>query len=148
MVKTLKKKLSIGTRKNLNRVSYSLVSFQKEITVVFLEMLLMIKLFHWKTYSYATHKATDKLYTKLNNFKVNDTFIEKNVIPEAFIQQLNDFLIKMSDVNVETIEKQNLVLTCFKSLHNLNCDYFLNKKIIQTMLIPKYKEWINIFNFE
>jgi hypothetical protein len=74
MVKTLKKKLSIGTRKNLNRVSYSLVSFQKEITVVFLEMLLMIKLFHWKTYSYATHKATDKLYTKLNDNI--DTFIE------------------------------------------------------------------------
>jgi hypothetical protein len=74
MVKTFKKKLSIGTRKNLNRVSYSLVSFQKEITVVFLEMLLMIKLFHWKTYSYATHKATDKLYTKLNDNI--DTFIE------------------------------------------------------------------------
>jgi hypothetical protein len=74
MVKSFKKKLSIGTRKNLNRVSYSLVSFQKEITVVFLEMLLMIKLFHWKTYSYATHKATDKLYTKLNDNI--DTFIE------------------------------------------------------------------------
>ena len=29
-------------------------------------MLLMVKLFHWKTHSYATHKATDDLYTKLN----------------------------------------------------------------------------------
>jgi hypothetical protein len=74
MVKTFKKKLSIGTRKNLNRVSYSLVSFQKEITVVFFEMLLMVKLFHWKTYSYATHKATDKLYSKLNEDM--DSFIE------------------------------------------------------------------------
>jgi len=44
----------------------SLAGFQKEITVVFLEMLLMVKLFHWKTTSYATHKATDELYTKLN----------------------------------------------------------------------------------
>ena len=26
----------------------------------------MIKLFHWKTFSYATHKATDDLYSKLN----------------------------------------------------------------------------------
>ena len=34
----------------------------------------MIKLFHWKTTSYATHKATDDLYTKLNaNI---DSFIE------------------------------------------------------------------------
>lgn len=46
--------------------SSSLSAFQKEITVVFLEMLLMVKLFHWKTTSYATHKATDDLYTKLN----------------------------------------------------------------------------------
>jgi len=29
-------------------------------------MLMMVKLFHWKTHSYATHKATDELYTKLN----------------------------------------------------------------------------------
>jgi DNA-binding ferritin-like protein len=54
--------------------NYSLSAFQKEITVVFLEILLMVKLFHWKTTSYATHKATDELYTKLNaNI---DSFIE------------------------------------------------------------------------
>lgn len=74
MVKTLKKKVGLGTRKNRNRVSSSLVSFQKEVTVVFFEMLLMVKLFHWKTYSYATHKATDKLYSKLNEDM--DSFIE------------------------------------------------------------------------
>ena len=52
----------------------SLAEFQKEIAVVFLEMLMMVKLFHWKTTSYATHKATDELYTKLNaNI---DSFIE------------------------------------------------------------------------
>ncbi len=34
----------------------------------------MIKLFHWKTYSYATHTATDKLYSKLN--EDIDSFIE------------------------------------------------------------------------
>ena len=54
-----------GTRRLMSNSS-SLSVFQKEITVVFLEMLLMIKLFHWKTTSYATHKATDDLYTKLN----------------------------------------------------------------------------------
>ena len=37
-------------------------------------MLLMVKLFHWKTSSYATHKATDDLYTKLNANM--DSFIE------------------------------------------------------------------------
>ena len=40
--------------------------FQQEITVKFMELLIMIKLYHWKTHSYATHKATDDLYSKLN----------------------------------------------------------------------------------
>jgi hypothetical protein len=63
-----------GTKRRHSTGSSSLASFQKEITVVFLEMLLMVKLFHWKTTSYATHKATDELYTKLNaNI---DSFIE------------------------------------------------------------------------
>ena len=47
--------------------STTLFSFQKEITMVFLEILMMIKLYHWKTFSYATHKATDELYSKLND---------------------------------------------------------------------------------
>ena len=60
-----------GTRR---RQSNNLAAFQKEIAVVFLEMLMMVKLYHWKTTSYATHKATDELYTKLNaNI---DSFIE------------------------------------------------------------------------
>jgi len=57
-----------GQRKNV------LKNFQREITVKFLEILLMIKLFHWKTTSYATHKATDELYASLN--KNIDDFIE------------------------------------------------------------------------
>lgn len=62
------------TRKNRKQSSSSLGAFQKQITVVFLEMLMMVKLFHWKTHSYATHKATDELYEKLN--ENIDHFIE------------------------------------------------------------------------
>jgi hypothetical protein len=51
-----------------------LSTFSKEIVVVLFEMLFMVKLFHWNTHSYSTHKATDELYTKLNaNI---DSFIE------------------------------------------------------------------------
>ena len=46
----------------------------KQITVYFLEMLMMVKLFHWKTHSFATHKATDELYDSLNEHI--DSFIE------------------------------------------------------------------------
>ena len=44
------------------------------IVCTFLEMLNMVKLYHWKTYSYSTHKATDELYSDLNSNV--DAFIE------------------------------------------------------------------------
>lgn len=71
-----KKKMHKGgkTRMNKSKLSSSMKHFEREITVAFLEILLMVKLFHWKTYSYATHKATDELYSKLNEHM--DSFIE------------------------------------------------------------------------
>jgi hypothetical protein len=72
MVKTFKMKNSKNTTRTQKKST--LKNFQREITVKFLEILLMIKLFHWKTTSFATHKATDELYASLN---VNiDNFIE------------------------------------------------------------------------
>jgi DNA-binding ferritin-like protein len=47
---------------------------QQQIVIMFLQMLNTVKLYHWKTSSYAQHKATDELYTNLNaNI---DTFVE------------------------------------------------------------------------
>jgi len=72
MVKTHRKiKLSSTRRKSC---SSSNKSFKKEITIIFFEMLLMVKLFHWKTHSFSIHKATDELYSKLNDDI--DKFIE------------------------------------------------------------------------
>lgn len=72
MPKTLRMKSSKNTTRSQKK--YLLKNFQREITVKFLEILLMIKLFHWKTTSFATHKATDELYTSLNTNI--DKFIE------------------------------------------------------------------------
>jgi len=72
--KHYRSKKRAGTRKNKLYGTSSLASFQKEITLVFLEILMMIKLYHWKTTSYATHKATDELYSKFNEHM--DRFIE------------------------------------------------------------------------
>ncbi len=63
-----------GTRKNRGNTPKLLQSFEKEITTKFLEMLNTIKLYHWKTYSYPAHKATDDLYSKLGDS--TDKFIE------------------------------------------------------------------------
>lgn len=66
-------------KKNKNRVKRRTIKAQKykintpknenkaHIARVFLEMLNNIKLYHWKTKSYAQHKATDELYDKLNS---------------------------------------------------------------------------------
>jgi len=73
MVKTHRKRKVGETRKN-NKSSSSIRTFKKEITIKFFEMLLMVKLFHWKTHSHSIHKATDELYSKLNDDI--DKFIE------------------------------------------------------------------------
>ena len=62
-----------NTKKNRGKKNL-LENFQREISLLFFEILLMIKFFHWKTHSYATHKATDELYSSFNEHM--DKFIE------------------------------------------------------------------------
>ena len=66
-IKNKTKKTKIG---NGSGGGYS----HSNIVCTFLEMLNMVKLHHWKTYSYSTHKATDELYSDLNSNV--DAFIE------------------------------------------------------------------------
>jgi DNA-binding ferritin-like protein len=44
------------------------------LVLMFLRMLNTVKLYHWKTSSYAQHKATDELYSNLNSSI--DSFVE------------------------------------------------------------------------
>lgn len=46
----------------------------RPIVELFFEMLNTIKLYHWKTNHYATHKATDELHERLSEHI--DTFVE------------------------------------------------------------------------
>lgn len=48
--------------------------FKAEIVKIFFEILLMIKLYHWNTYIYSSHKASDELYQNINENM--DKFIE------------------------------------------------------------------------
>jgi hypothetical protein len=63
-MKTLKSKRKIHSVSARLRkgVSYS----HQKIVTMFLQMLNTVKLYHWKTSSYAQHKATDELYANLN----------------------------------------------------------------------------------
>jgi hypothetical protein len=49
-------------------------TFEQGVVIEFFKILNMIKLYHWKTTSYATHKATDDLHSKLSDNV--DNFIE------------------------------------------------------------------------
>lgn len=92
--RTHRRKKMGGTRKKRT----SSRSFEKDITVVFLEMLMMVKLFHWKTTSYATHKATDELYATLNGHV--DKFIEILLGKTGTrIQLMNKKQISLIDLN-------------------------------------------------
>ena len=59
---------SISVSKSSNKYT------QQRIVIMFLQMLNTVKLYHWKTSSYAQHKATDELYSNLNGHI--DTFVE------------------------------------------------------------------------
>ena len=64
-----------GTRARRSNSSGSRMNYSHQnIVTMFLQMLNTVKLYHWKTSSYAQHKATDELYGKLN--ESIDTFVE------------------------------------------------------------------------
>jgi DNA-binding ferritin-like protein len=65
-------KMRAGT--HTRKHTKTLIHKEQTIVLTFIEMLNTIKLHHWKTMSYATHKATDELYSKLN--ENTDTFVE------------------------------------------------------------------------
>jgi DNA-binding ferritin-like protein len=70
------KRKTHGAKKNTHNKTKNghLNKSKSHIVKVFLEVLNMVKLYHWKTHSYAEHKATDELYSKLNEHM--DTFVE------------------------------------------------------------------------
>ena len=100
-----KKFVDNKTRKNIYSSSKAIIlrNFQREITVIFFEMLLIIKMYHWKTRSYSTHKATDELYSKFNENM--DKFIE--------------VLLGKSGTRIDLINKKQISLYDLSSLNEL-----------------------------
>jgi DNA-binding ferritin-like protein len=62
------------SKKSLYRSNKINETKKLKIVRMFIEILNNVKLYHWRTKSYAQHKATDELYEKLN--KDIDTFVE------------------------------------------------------------------------
>lgn len=90
---------SHGTRKNRGG------SFMRGFITMMLESLIMIKLYHWKTHSFSSHKATDDLYAKLNENM--DNFVE--VLMGKMAGTRADFLSTKSIKMVDLSNKKQLV---------------------------------------
>ena len=74
MVKNTRKNNKSTRAKNSRKQNPQKGNFKKEIVSMFLKMLNTTKMYHWRTYSYATHEATDNLYADLNKYV--DEFVE------------------------------------------------------------------------
>lgn len=68
--KTIRRNRRKSARSNRSNSSNK----KSSIVHMFIEMLNVVKLYHWKTKSYAQHKATDELYELLNGHI--DKFVE------------------------------------------------------------------------
>ena len=102
---------------------------KENITVLFFEVLLMIKLFHWKTREYSEHKATDEYYENLN--KNMDRFMEVYLGKDTSVRMnfKSKATIPLHDVNKKELIRR---LIAFKT-------YLLNfspKGLEQKMINP------------
>jgi hypothetical protein len=94
--KTAKKRGKRSTKSNLQNINNRNKS---HIVKVFLEVLNLVKLYHWKTHSYAQHKATDELYERLNE-KI-DEFIE-------VLLGKDESRIRMLEKRIELVDANNV----------------------------------------
>jgi DNA-binding ferritin-like protein len=117
------------TRKN----STTSQKFQQEITTHFLELLLVVKLYHWKTHSYAVHKATDDLYGELNTNidKFVEVLLGKTSIRTNLLQQKS---IKLIDLTSKG-QLINLVENFKDYLVGLSNNKFIQQTMANTDLL-------------
>ena len=154
MVKTYRKKKGGETRRKSSSLksSSSIKNFGKEITVIFFEMLLMVKLFHWKTHSYSTHKATDELYSKLNDDidKFIEIFLGKTGSRIDLMGQKNISLIDLNSPEqlkskVESFKNYLVGLTNNKGLSSMTNTDLLN---IRDEILGDMNQFLYLLTFK
>jgi hypothetical protein len=98
-------------------------------------------------------ESLERLYKILERIELNQSIISEDKIPETFVLQISGFLERITNLNVMSIEKQNLLLTCYKDGQNpklkkyLKCDNFLDKDNLQNIQRPRFEEWIKKYGF-
>ena len=100
--KSIKKesKQTIDKSKQTMKKSKQTKKSKNELVNYFLELLIIVKVYHWKTKSYAEHKATDELYSNLNEYI--DKFVEVMLGKEDSRLNMKDKKIIMTDPTTKT----------------------------------------------
>jgi hypothetical protein len=97
--------------------------------------LATIKMYHWTTDSYAAHKATDKFYSKLQDFM--DSYVETSLGHHQNKKQLIN--------KIHTIRVKNI--TSNSQLHTYTMEYKRELKNIRNKLPDNKKsEMINVLD--
>jgi len=125
-----KRKTTFVTRKNRNKTYkkkyyHSLENSKKaHIVKVFLEMMHMVKLYHWKTTSYAEHKATDELHGRISEHI--DKFVEVLLGKDASRVQMMVDKMNLLDMN-NTREIKEVIYKYIDFLTSMNHYFDPNK---------------------
>jgi len=106
-------------------------SLVKLVVPKFLEMINTIKIYHWKTSSYATHKATDQLFADLNT--KTDEFVE--------------VLLGKSNINRDAVLNfPTAKISSFGT--NAACKLHIEKYISFLLTLPRNKCWNQVVNVD
>lgn len=92
------KRTGRNLKKRKTRRNFTSNKEKSHIVRIFLEILNVVKLYHWKTTSYAQHKATDELYERLNDNI--DKFIE-------ILLGKDETRIKMIEDKIKSMDSEN-----------------------------------------
>jgi DNA-binding ferritin-like protein len=128
--------------KNMN------LKFEQNIVTKFLEVLNTVKLYHWKTHSYAVHKATDELYSKMQENV--DRFVEVLLGKDEKRINMLEKRIDLLDMNSKEAFK-NRMFSYRKFLTDMNI-YFDDTRDsdllnIRDELLADLNQFLYLFSF-
>jgi 23S rRNA U2552 (ribose-2'-O)-methylase RlmE/FtsJ len=97
--------------------------------------------------------SINKLHEMLDTFEENQTFFEKDEIPDYIIDQIASFHDGLVQNFVIGLEKEYFFTTCFKDndekLKTLNkCKVFMENNNMKHIQEKKFKTWMTLFNFK
>jgi len=87
-----------NNKRNNNKRNNNNITKKSQLVYLLLNLLIIIKIYHWRTFSYSEHKATDKLYERLN--ELIDKFVE-------ILLGKSNSRLKMAGLNINIIDPTN-----------------------------------------